>query len=77
MGQAEVVMEERESVLPGLERECSERMKIFTFQPTDFSRRGDSYPLFYGKKLCTFLFFNDLYGLKAYNSRLGQSMIKF
>ena len=76
MGQNEVVMEERESVLASLERECSEKMKIFTFQPTDFSKRGESYPLFYGKKLCIFLFFNDLYGLKVYKSRLGQSMIK-
>ena len=43
MVQAEEVIEERESVLAVLERECSERMKIFTFQSADFSKRGESY----------------------------------
>ena len=43
MVQAEVVVEEKESVLAILERECSEKMKIFTFQPADFSKRVESY----------------------------------
>ena len=43
MVQVEVVVEEKESVQAILEREFSERIKIFTFQQIDFSKRGESY----------------------------------
>ena len=62
MVEAEVVMEERESVLAVLERECSERMKISLFSLIDFSKRGNSSLFFLGKNFVSFCFLMSYIG---------------